>query len=125
MSKARGIMERMLADESGAPIKAVRTTQFMRKDDGSAIQKVIGEDGSVLSETVLTRQQCLSLDARVNLGLSQQKFADLLGISVRTLHDWEQGRREPSGAAKTLLKIAALHPEIIYEVMEQQEAASS
>ncbi len=39
-------------------------------------------------------------------GLSQNAFAELLGVSVRTLQDWEQGRREPCGAAKTLLKIA-------------------
>ncbi|MDR1125933.1 MAG: helix-turn-helix domain-containing protein [Deltaproteobacteria bacterium] len=79
-------------------------------------------DGSVLSETTLTRQQCLSLNARSSLGLSQQGFAELLGISARTLHDWEQGRREPSGAAKTLLKIASLHPEVIQSVMRQPES---
>ena len=39
-------------------------------------------------------------------------------VSVRTLHDWEQGRREPSGAARTLLKIAARHPEVVREVMQ-------
>lgn len=56
--------------------------------------------------------------ARVRLksGLSQADFAAVLGVSKRTLEQWEQGRREPSGAARTLLKIAERHPEILVEV---------
>ena len=49
-------------------------------------------------------------------GLSQPNFAALLGVSVRTRQDWEQGRREASGAAKTLIKIAARHPEVLLEL---------
>lgn len=47
---------------------------------------------------------------RERTGLSQAKFAMLLGVSVRTLQEWEQGRRAPSGAARTLLWIAAKDP---------------
>lgn len=54
--------------------------------------------------------------ARVNAGLSQAEFAHLLGVSKRTLEQWEQGRREPSGAAKTLIKVAERHPEILREL---------
>jgi putative transcriptional regulator len=50
---------------------------------------------------------------RLNSGLSQSEFAEVLGVSKRTLEQWEQGRREPSGAAKTLLKIAERHPEVL------------
>lgn len=54
--------------------------------------------------------------ARLVSGLSQSAFAALLGVSVRTLQDWEQGRREPSGAAKTLIKVAELHPKVLQEL---------
>jgi putative transcriptional regulator len=54
--------------------------------------------------------------ARGKLGLSQTKFASLLGISQDTLQNWEQGRREPTGPAKVLLKIASKHPRVLLEV---------
>jgi putative transcriptional regulator len=54
--------------------------------------------------------------ARLKAGLTQAQFAALLGVSKRTLEQWEQGRREPSGAAKTLIKVAELHPEVLREL---------
>jgi putative transcriptional regulator len=51
--------------------------------------------------------------ARTKAELSQAQFAQLLGVSVWTLQDWEQGRREPSGAAKTLIRIAARRPDVL------------
>jgi putative transcriptional regulator len=53
---------------------------------------------------------------RERVGLSQPKFAALLGVSVRTLQEWEQGRRAPSGAARTLLMVAAKNPQALLEV---------
>jgi putative transcriptional regulator len=53
---------------------------------------------------------------RGKLGLSQSKFAAILGISTDTLQNWEQGRREPTGPAKVLLKIAVKHPRLLLEV---------
>ena len=57
-----------------------------------------------------------AIAARQKSGLSQSQFAALLGVSVRTLQDWEQGRRQPSGAAKTLFKVAERHPEVLREL---------
>ena len=55
-------------------------------------------------------------EIREKTGLSQARFAALLGVSVRTLQDWEQGRRAPSGAARTLLLIAHKNPKALLEV---------
>jgi putative transcriptional regulator len=65
-----------------------------------------------------TKVQPKSQVVRVRLksGLSQAQFAAVLGVSKRTLEQWEQGRREPTGAAKTLLKIAERHPEVLLEI---------
>jgi putative transcriptional regulator len=53
------------------------------------------------------------------VGLSQVRFAEALGISVHTLRNWEQGRRQPKGPALALLRIAARHPHIIRENLER------
>ena len=53
---------------------------------------------------------------RENLKLSQAAFAGLLGVSKRTLQDWEQGRRSPQGPAMALLRIAEQHPEVLADL---------
>jgi putative transcriptional regulator len=53
---------------------------------------------------------------RERTGLSQSRFSELLGVSARTLQEWEQGRRAPSGAARTLLLIAAKNPKALLAV---------
>jgi len=55
--------------------------------------------------------------ARQKTGLSQAQFAAVLNISIRTLQEWEQGRRSPSGAARTLILIASRHPEVVREAL--------
>lgn len=55
---------------------------------------------------------------RSNYKLSQNEFAGLMGISVKTLRNWEQGRRTPEGAARVLLQVAAKHPEAIWDVVK-------
>ena len=69
---------------------------------------VSNKDGS-FSESEIVK-------ARFASGLSQAQFADMLGISKRTLQQWEQGRRSPTGAARTLLRIVARHPDMLKEV---------
>lgn len=86
-----------------------------RRDIGSELlesvrQMTAGKRGAVHKIEVPQVVQ-----ARISAGLSQSQFAELMGVSVRTLQDWEQGRRNPSGAAMTLLRIAAKHPDIIRE----------
>jgi putative transcriptional regulator len=55
---------------------------------------------------------------REDFDLTQVEFAALLGISVRTLRNWEQGRRVPGGAAMVLLRVAEKHPEAVLDVIQ-------
>jgi putative transcriptional regulator len=57
------------------------------------------------------------VQARQKTGLSQAQFAEALHISKRTLQDWEQGRRSPSGAAQALIRIATKHPKVVREAL--------
>ena len=57
------------------------------------------------------------VQARQGTGLSQSEFASALNISKRTLQEWEQGRRTPSGAAQALIRIARKHPEVVREAL--------
>ncbi|HJN52424.1 MAG: helix-turn-helix domain-containing protein [Pseudomonadales bacterium] len=61
-------------------------------------------------------EQLLAISARKSVNLTQREFATLLNVSVDTVQDWEQGRRSPRGAAKTLLKIAQSHPAVLEEL---------
>jgi putative transcriptional regulator len=60
-------------------------------------------------------QECATeaLQARAKMDLSQSQFAKLLGVSVRTLQEWEQGRKKPTGAAQTLLRVAVQTPQAL------------
>lgn len=60
---------------------------------------------------------------RANYELSQNEFAGLLGISVKTLRNWEQGRRKPEGPARVLLQVAAKHPKVVWDVVRPKTQA--
>lgn len=84
------------------------------RDIGSEILEGIrelkrGESGRVVNVPAVA-------EIRNKTGLSQSRFAELLGVSVRTLQDWEQGRRAPSGAARTLLLVANKNPRALLDV---------
>lgn len=85
-----------------------------RRDVGEEILAGIrelkrGESGRIRHMPPIAR-------TRERMGLSQGQFAELLGVSVRTLQEWEQGRRAPSGAARTLILVASRHPEALLDV---------
>ena len=61
---------------------------------------------------------------RANYKLTQNEFAALMGISVKTLRNWEQGRRAPEGAARVLLQVAAKHPDVIWDVVKLKSTAA-
>jgi len=117
MSKAKESIRRYLEtiDKSGRAEWA-RKTQFIPQPDGSFRRLVTRKDGIIEKDEIIPADRTLVAEARSKTGLSQEKFAELLGISPRTLRDWEHGRRSPSGAARTLLRIAAKHPEVLREV---------
>jgi putative transcriptional regulator len=93
-----------------------RKTEFTPQQDGSIRRVISRRDGTVEKDQIIPAEKAQVAAARAATGLSQAPFARLLGVSVRTLQEWEQGRKMPSGAAATLLKVATRHPEILQEL---------
>lgn len=92
-----------------------------KRDIGSEILAGIREihsykQGKVKLKTTELSEPSPPKVIRSKLNLSQSAFAGLLGVSTRTLQDWEQGRREPQGPAVALLRIAEQHPEVFSEL---------
>jgi len=98
--------------------KAAKTFRLADSGEelGEQLLQAVREMKAGLRGRVQTPAASNILEARLASGLSQASFAALMGVSRRTLQDWEQGRREPSGAARTLIKVAKLHPEILREL---------
>ena len=92
------------------------------RDIGLEILKGIREikafkEGRIDLRTRELKEPASPREIRMRLSLSQAAFAGLMGVSLRTVQDWEQGRREPSGPAKSLLRIAEQHPEVFLEII--------
>ncbi len=98
MSNRRKTTDSMSANELG--LKLLQSVKEMKAGKAARVTRV------ELSEVAEARQQT---------GLSQAQFAEALCISKRTLQEWEQGRRAPSGAAQALIRIARKHPEVLLE----------
>lgn len=86
-----------------------------KRDLGAELLKSVGQMKAGRAVKVHKVAISPAVSARMKSGLSQAAFAKLLGVSVRTLQDWEQGRRQPSGAAKTLIAIAERRPKVLLE----------
>lgn len=93
-----------------------RKTEFTPQPDGSIRRVILRRDGTIEKDEIIPAEKAQVAAARAATGLSQAPFAKLLGVSVRTLQEWEQGRKIPSGAAATLLKVATRHPEVLQEL---------
>lgn len=99
-SKTRKLTKAELADYEAQRDLAAELLQSVREMKAGQVQ--------VVSSPVI--------EARKKTGLSQSQFAALIGVSVRTLQGWEQGRKQPSGAARTLLAIASTNPKAVLAV---------
>jgi putative transcriptional regulator len=93
-----------------------RKTEFIPQRDGSMRRIITRRDGTVEKDHIIPAGDTSVRAARAATGLSQARFASLLGVSVRTLQEWEQGRKSPSGAAATLLRIAGKRPDVLKEL---------
>ena len=74
------------------------------------------KEGKVKLQTTTLTDPSPAQIIRKKLELSQASFAGLMGVSIRTIQDWEQGRRSPKGPAKSLLRVAEQHPEVFADI---------
>ncbi len=89
-----------------------RKTEFTKRTDGGWRRRVVRADGTVEKDEIIPAGASAQV-ARAGTGLSQAQFARLIGVSLRTLQEWEQGRKRPSGPASALLRIVASNPEVV------------
>ena len=99
----------------------------MNADLFNELLESVREGGAILraeksASRALTVEKPNVQQIRNNFHLSQSEFATLLGISVDTLQNWEQGRRSPQGPARILLQVAARHPEALWDVVQQNNS---
>ncbi len=84
--------------------------------EGAELLKAVKQMKAKEKGRVYTSEQLLAISARQSVSLTQKEFAQLLNVSIDSIQDWEQGRRSPRGAAKTLLRIAQDHPEVLEKI---------
>ncbi len=104
--------------------------KYMDNADFDSLLSAVGEAGAIMrGEAKPSRRfsiQAPDVTAiRNEFKLSRNKFAQMIGVSARTLEGWEQGRRQPTGAARIFLVIASKHPEIVAEVVAETTGFTS
>ena len=93
-----------------------RVTQLVPNGKGGYVRRLINPE--TYRKAQAADQAASVTAARAKLGLSQREMATLMGISPRTLQNWEQGQREPDQAAKMLLRVAVRHPQTVLDAAE-------
>lgn len=112
-SKIRELLARKEKIERGE-VAPSQVWEFKRDEKGRTVRKI---DPKAFQRAQKRAWDKSVAATRQRLGLSQTGFAEMLGISVRTLHHWEQGTRVPSGAARVLLRVAERHPDVVLEAV--------
>ena len=82
----------------------------------SDLLEAVGQMKAGKKGRIYSKGQILAIAARQATKLTQKEFAQLLDVSVDAIRDWEQGRRSPRGAARTLLRIAMSNPEVLQQI---------
>ena len=85
-------------------------------DEGAELLKAVEQMKGGKKGRTYTKEQLLAISARKSVNLTQREFAKLLNVSIDTVQDWEQGRRSPREAAKTLLRIAQSYPKVLEQL---------
>jgi len=94
----------------------------MNDRDFSNLTKSVAQAGKIRRRTMKPSRVTAFNPAdvravRKNLGKSQSEFALMIGVSIATLQNWEQGRRRPEGPAQVLLKIASINPDAVTQAL--------
>ena len=92
------------------------TSKRKMTNEGAELLKAVKQMKAGKKGRVYTSGQLLAISARQSVNLTQKEFARLLNVSVDSVQDWEQGRRSPRGAARTLLRVAHEHPEVLEQL---------
>jgi putative transcriptional regulator len=104
-----------------------RKTIIETMPGGTVRRRVKLPNGTVAKDEVLTGARWALVSARSHAGLSQADFAQALGVSKRTIENWEQGKAEPTGPAKVLLNLVAKYPDTVQRLakMRPQDQVAS
>ena len=92
------------------------TSKEKMSDEGAELLEAVEQMKKGKKGRTYSKEQLLAISARKSVNLTQREFAKLLNVSIDTVQDWEQGRRTPRGAAKTLLRIVQSHPKVLEQL---------